>query len=124
LYGTYTFTRNAAILLFGIACAAGASLYASGVSAQDDAQTRRSDAQSNCTFSDGSTITFDQETWRTGEYEAIPFHISERMVIPPMDSPLVMPAGSYTLFVIDKNRPPWTLIVSKKAGQFGMRRAV
>jgi hypothetical protein len=113
LCGTYA-------AIFAIASAAVAPLYARGVSVPDDSQTRRSDAQSNCTFSDGSTITCGHETWRTGEYEAIPFRISERMVIPPLDSPLEMPAGSYTLFVIDKNGPPWTLIVSRKASQLGM----
>jgi hypothetical protein len=81
--------------------------------------TRRSDPQSTCTFSDGSTMEFGLE-WRTGEYEAVPFRISERMIIPPMDSPLDMPAGNYTLFVIDQGGPPWTLIVSKKTGNLGM----
>jgi hypothetical protein len=44
-YGTYKFTCNAAVFLFVIAFAAGTPLVASGISVQDDAQTRRSDAQ-------------------------------------------------------------------------------
>lgn len=42
------------------------------------------------------------------------------MIIPPMDRPLEIPPGSYTLFVIDRGDPPWTLIVSKKASEAGM----
>jgi hypothetical protein len=108
---THKVTHKAAVFLFGVAFTVGTPLFT---------ETRRSDAQSNCTFSDGSQIAFGHEMWRTGEYEAIPFRISERMVIPPMDSPLEIPAGSYTLFVKDKDGPPWTLIASKKVSQFGM----
>jgi hypothetical protein len=42
------------------------------------------------------------------------------MVIPPTDGPLDLPAGQYTLFVIDQDGPPWTLIVSRKTGKQGM----
>lgn len=84
-----------------------------------------------CTFSDGSMITFGQKAlgaanasgdsaWRTGPYAATALRVSERMVIPPVDSPLEIPAGSYTVFVVDKGNPPWTLIVSKKTGEWGM----
>ena len=31
-----------------------------------------------------------------------------------------MPAGSYTLFVIPNKDKPWTLIVSKKTGEWGI----
>jgi hypothetical protein len=60
------------------------------------------------------------DSWRAGDYEATIFRVSERMVIPPMDSPIEIPVGSYTLFVKDQGEPPWTLIVSKKTGQWGM----
>jgi hypothetical protein len=83
-----------------------------------------------CTFSDGSTITFGRqlsasgqsaaESWRTGDYEATTLHVSERMIIPSLGNRLQIPAGSYTLFVMDKGEPPWTLIVSKKTGEWGM----
>jgi Protein of unknown function (DUF2911) len=86
--------------------------------------------QRECRFSDGSTITFGRrvpdsgqagsESWRTGDYDATTLHVSERMLIPPLDSPLEIPAGSYTLFVKDKGNPPWTLIVSRKIGEWGM----
>jgi hypothetical protein len=86
--------------------------------------------QSECTFSDGSTRAFGPkasgttkavaDSWRAGDYEATAFRVSERMVIPPMDSPIEILAGSYTLFVKDQGKPPWALIVSKKIGQWGM----
>ncbi len=83
-----------------------------------------------CTFSDGSTIVFGREAlglpsgsgdhWRTGPYEATALRVSEKMVIPPVTNPLEIPAGTYTAFVIDQGKPPWTLIISKKAGEWGM----
>lgn len=82
--------------------------------------------QSTCTFADGSTMTFGTgksataESWHTGEYDATTLRVSEEMLIPPMDHPLRIPVGSYTLFVLDKGQPPWTLIVSKKIGEWGM----
>ena len=114
------FTRDVAIFLFGIVLVTGAAVFAGSVSVRADARASRSDPQGTCTFSDGSTISFDHEIWRTGDYEAIPFRTSERMAIPPMERPIEIPAGTYTLFVIDKNGPPWTLIVSKKASKLGM----
>jgi hypothetical protein len=82
--------------------------------------------QSTCTFADGSTITFgtgkfaSAESWHTGDYDATTLRVSEEMLIPPMDKPLRIPTGSYTVFVMDKGQPPWTLIVSKKTGEWGM----
>ena len=82
--------------------------------------------QPTCTFEDGSTMTFGSgksasaETWHAGDYDATTWHLSEAMVIPPMNNPLHVPAGNYTLFVADKGQPPWTLIISKKTGEWGM----
>jgi hypothetical protein len=82
--------------------------------------------QSTCTFADGSAMTFgtgkstSAESWHTGDYDATTLHVSEQMLIPPMDNPLRIPAGSYTIFVLDKGQPPWTLIVSNKTGEWGM----
>jgi hypothetical protein len=78
-----------------------------------------------CTFSNGGTIAFGGEGpvgagWRTGEYEATTFRVSKRMVIPPMDQPLVIPPGHYTLFVKAEGKPPWTMIISRKTGPWGM----
>lgn len=79
-------------------------------------------------FSDGGTITFgrkashanESNVWHAGSYEAISFRVSERMLIPPLDDPLEIPPGSYTLFVDPNSAPPWTLIVSRKAVEPGM----
>ncbi len=107
--------RGAGVFLVGASLAIGKPLVGSGIS--DGLKTEpSSDFHNTCTFSDGATIAFDQEPWRTGEYEAIPIRVTEHMVIPPME----IPAGNYTLFVIDRDDPPWTLIVSKKAGESGM----
>lgn len=86
--------------------------------------------QTECTFSNGSTITFGRQasdspegaadSWHAGEYEATSFRVSGRVVVPPMSSPLKIPAGRYTLFVMAKSQPPWTLIVSKKTDRWGM----
>jgi hypothetical protein len=101
-----------------------------GTSSEDSSTAPDLTLQSTCTFSDGSTITFGRqnsgtgqsaaESWRTGDYDATTLHVSERMLIPPLDHPLQIPAGSYTLFVMDNGKPPWTLIVSKKTGEWGM----
>jgi hypothetical protein len=61
------------------------------------------------------------ESWHTGDYDATTLRVSEQMLIPPMANPLRIPAGAYTLFVMDKGQPPWTLIVSKKTGKWGMQ---
>lgn len=82
--------------------------------------------QSACTFADGSTLTFgtgksaSAESWHTGDYDATTLRVTEQVLIPPLNNPLRIPAGSYTLFVLDKGQPPWTLIVSRKTGEWGM----
>jgi hypothetical protein len=86
--------------------------------------------KNECAFSDGSTISFGHmafgshqsgdDVWRVGEYVAIAFHVSGRMLIPPLDRPIDIPAGTYTLFVDPSKGEPWTLIVSKKTGKPGM----
>lgn len=83
-----------------------------------------------CTFSDGSTISFGhmasishqsgEDVWRVGNYAATAFRVSERMLIPPLDKPIDIPAGTYTLFVDSSKGEPWTLIISKKTGKPGM----
>jgi len=124
-----------------LVCFAGALLAAVGVTlstpvssrgaSSDKSQAHGRVPQAECSFSDGSTITFGRQAWgasaglsvdawRTGPYAATAFRVSERMLIPPVDSPTEIPAGNYTLFVVDKGQPPWTLIISKKSGAWGM----
>jgi hypothetical protein len=83
-----------------------------------------------CAFSDGNTISFghmassaDQsgdDVWRVGNYAATAFRVSEQMLIPPLDNPINIPPGTYTLFVDPTKGEPWTLIISKKTGKTGM----
>jgi hypothetical protein len=83
-----------------------------------------------CVFSDGSTISFGHkamgvhesgdDVWRAGNYAATAFRVTGRMFIPPLDNPIDIPPGTYTLFVDPSKGEPWTLIVSKKTGKAGM----
>jgi Protein of unknown function (DUF2911) len=61
------------------------------------------------------------DVWQVGGYQATSFRVSERMLFPPLDHPLEIPAGSYTLFIDSSKGEPWTLIVSKKTGEWGIR---
>jgi hypothetical protein len=125
------FIYGAAILLGAAVLAFAAPLFSRGTSDENKSRAPNRGPQTECTFSDGSTITFGRkatgestgaggDVWRAGPYEATAFRVSERMVIPPLHSPTEIPAGSYTLFVADKGEPPWTLIISKKTGKWCM----
>jgi hypothetical protein len=83
-----------------------------------------------CVFSDGSRISFGHkasgahqsgdDVWHAGNYVATAFRVTERMRIPPLNEPIDIPAGRYTLFVDPSKGEPWTLIISKKTGKSGM----
>jgi len=126
----YDFLGCAAVLCFAAGLILTSPVFLRG-SPAPGSQASAHTVAAECTFSDGSTIKFGREalglrgesgedSWRTGSYEATAFRVSEKMVIPPLTDSLEIPAGSYTLFVIDKGDPPWTLIVSKKSGEWGM----
>jgi hypothetical protein len=104
------------------------------VAAQHDANKRPSPAaQAQCKFADGKTIKTDYssprvkgrkifgglvpygEVWRTGANEATTFVTDGNVNIGGKD----VPAGSYTLFTIP-NADKWTLIISKKTGEWGI----
>jgi len=119
-----------AILFAAAVLVLAAPLFSRQTPSENNSQLSSHRLADECSFSDGSTITFGRKAlgtsgasgesaWRTGPYEATAFRVGERMVIPPLDSSLEIPAGTYTMFVIDKGMPPWTLIVSKKAGEWG-----
>jgi hypothetical protein len=61
-----------------------------------------------------------EDVWITGDYVATSFHTDGTLVIPSPDGINKIPAGDYTLFFTNKGLPPWTLIVSKKSGEWGM----
>jgi hypothetical protein len=88
-----------------------------------------------CTFSNGNTMTFghkalpvaehspaeqSEDVWITGEYVATAFHADGDFAIPSNGKMDEIPAGDYTLFFTNQGTPPWTLIISKKSGQWGM----
>ena len=123
--------HHVAITLTSTALTFSAPLLSRGTIGEDKSKAPSRMPQTECTFSDGSSITFGHkaagasagssgDVWRTGPYEATVFRASRPMLIPPLDQPTKIPAGSYTLFVIDKGQPPWTLIISKKTGEWGM----
>src|SRR6202167_6274027 len=101
----HEFIYRAAILLGAGALAFAAPLFSRGASDENESQAPIRGPQAECTFSDGSTITFGRkatgesaesggDVWRAGPYEATAFRVSERMVIPPLDSPTEIPLAA------------------------------
>ncbi len=103
-------------------------------SAQTDKASRPSPpAKATCSLPDGKTITVDYssprakgrkvfgglvpygEVWRAGANEATTFVTTTDTMV---GSAHVL-AGSYTLFTIP-NKDKWTLIISKKTGEWGI----
>jgi hypothetical protein len=69
-------------------------------------------------FGDGGRISHDPHypVWRAGANEATALHTDADLDI----GSLHVPAGDYTLFVDVSNPEQWTLIVSKKTGEWGL----
>jgi len=103
-------------------------------SAQEDKSKRPSPpASAECKFSDGKAIKIDYssprakgrkvfgglvpygQVWRAGANEATTFVTTADVMVGGSH----IPAGSYTLFTIP-NRDNWTLIISKKTGEWGI----
>ena len=90
-------------------------------------------AKAECKFADGKTITVDYssprmkgrkiygglvpwgEVWRAGANEATTFVTNTNLTAGGKD----VPAGNYTIFAIP-NQDKWTLIISKKTGEWGI----
>jgi hypothetical protein len=102
--------------------------------AQPDANKRPSPpAQAECKFTDGKTIKSNYssprvkgrkifgglvpygQVWRTGANEATSFVTDANLSLAGKD----IPPGSYTVFTIP-NADNWTLIISKKTGEWGI----
>jgi len=115
-------------LLLGIALLANSAL------AQQDKSKRPSPpANAGCKFADGKTITVDYSSprmngrkiygelvplgkvWRAGANEATTFVTTIDLTV----GGRTVPAGSYTIFTIP-NADKWTLIISKKTGEWGI----
>ena len=114
--------------------------FATLAAAQQDKSKRPSPpAHAQCKFADGKTINVDYsspriqdpkthqprkifgglvpygEVWRAGANEATTFVTDANLSVGGKD----VPAGSYTIFTIP-NQDKWTLIISKKTGEWGI----
>jgi hypothetical protein len=99
---------------------------------QDKSKRPSPPAKADCTLTDGSTISVDYssprakgrkiyggvvpygEVWRLGANEATTFVTSSDVKV----GGTKVPAGSYTLYAVP-NADKWTLVISKKTGQWG-----
>ena len=100
---------------------------------QNDSQLPSPPAHTSCTFADGKTVKVDYssprmrgrkifgglvpygEVWRAGANEATTFIASKGLIVHGKE----LPAGSYTIFTLP-NLDRWTLIISKKTGEWGI----
>ena len=107
-------------------------------SQQDKSKRPSPPAHTECKFDDGGTITIDYSSprlkgrkivgeqdpygkpWRAGANEATTFVTSKDVHIGGAAGGLDVPAGNYTLFTIPYADKPWTLIISKKTGEWGI----
>jgi hypothetical protein len=95
----------------------------------EDSPAAVSVIRDQCTFSNGSTISFgrkilnrwesdDNNVWQTGVYQATMLYVSDLT-----DVGVKLRAGTYTMFVQNQpeDRPDlWTLIISRKTEGWGM----
>ena len=100
---------------------------------QDKSQRPSPPAKAECKLADGKTITVDYssprmkgrkiygglvpygQVWRAGANEATTFVSGTDLTV----GGKTVPAGSYTIFTIP-NEDKWTLIISKKTGEWGI----
>lgn len=113
------------------------SFLATQASCQSDKSKRPSPpATASCALPDGKTITVDYSSprvkgrkifgelepygkvWRAGANEATTFVTTADLKVGGKD----VPAGNYTIFAIP-NPDSWTLIISKKTGEWGLAYA-
>jgi len=109
------------------------TIFAASSRAQQDKSARPSPpAKAECKLAGGKTITIDYSSprmkgrkifgelvpygkvWRAGANEATTFVTTADLNV----GGTAVPAGSYTIFVIP-NADKWTLIISKKTGEWG-----
>ncbi|HEX2714946.1 MAG TPA: DUF2911 domain-containing protein [Candidatus Acidoferrales bacterium] len=117
-----------AVLLSSLAALAG-----SGLAQQDKSKRPSPPAKAECKFAYGKTIVVDYSSprvkgrkiygglvpygtvWRTGANEAATFVTNADLNV----GGKVVPAGNYTIFTLP-DREKWTLIISKKTGEWGI----
>jgi hypothetical protein len=122
--------RNIYVAVATVVCL---GLFAVGQAAQQDKSTRPSPpAKAECKLAGGKTVTVEYSSprakgrkiygelvpygkvWRTGANEATTLVTDTDLTV----GGTAVPAGSYTIFSIP-NQNRWTLIISKKTGQWG-----
>ncbi len=104
-----------------------------GLGQQDKSKRPSPPAKAECKLPDGKAITVDYSSprmkgrkiygelvpygkvWRAGANEATTFVATADVTVGGKD----VPAGSYTIFAIP-NADKWTLIISKKTGEWGI----
>ena len=121
-------------IIIGSALIAALAMAGVAVQAQQDKASRPSPpAKAECKLSGGKAVAIDYssprakgrkvfgglvpygEPWRTGANEATTFVSDANLTIGGKD----IPAGNYTMFTVP-NQDKWTLIVSKKTGEWGI----
>lgn len=127
----FALTGALALLLAGFGVAA---------ARQGNQQRPSPPADASCAFADGAMIKVHYssprmrgrdvwanpgpapagEVWRAGANEATTFVPSKDVHIGGATGGLDVPAGSYTLFAIPYPDKPWTLIINKKTGEWGI----
>ncbi|HKO05802.1 MAG TPA: DUF2911 domain-containing protein [Candidatus Acidoferrales bacterium] len=132
-------------IVLGVAISLGIAAIAVGAAGsvrpgpqRDKSQRPSPPGHTECKFAGGTTITVDYssprmkgrkiygdvvpygQVWRAGANEATTFVASGRVHVGPAAGGIDVPAGNYTLFVIPNKDKPWTLIISKKTGEWGI----
>jgi hypothetical protein len=119
--------------LLGVGCLTLALMAMLGSAQMDKASKPSPAAKASCALAGGKTITVDYssprakgrkifgglvpygEVWRAGANEATTFVTTTDVMVGGSH----VSAGSYTLFTIP-NKDKWTLIISKKTGEWGI----
>jgi hypothetical protein len=119
--------------VLGVACLTLGLMAALGSAQMDKAARPSPSAKASCALDDGKTITVDYssprakgrkifgglvpygEVWRAGANEATTFVTTADLMVGGTH----VPAGSYTIFAIP-NKDKWTLVISKKTGEWGV----
>lgn len=123
-----TFMAAGGSILIGLMLAA-----APAAAQRDKSQRPSPPASAACKFSDGKSITVDYSSprmkgrkiygglvpfgqpWRTGANEATTFVTDADVTV----NGKTIPAGNYTVYTVPAEQR-WTLIISKKTGQWGI----
>jgi hypothetical protein len=121
------------LAVLGVGCLALGLMAALGSAQMDKAARPSPAAKASCALGEGKTITVDYssprtkgrkiygglvpygEVWRAGANEATTFVTTTDLMVGGQH----VPAGGYTIFTIP-NKDKWTLVVSKKTGEWGV----